>query len=306
MSGAAGFMIIWVDDEGKERAHRLEPGDTVVGRVSPIDPWRVYLKDAGGEVDMGIEDPTVSRYHAVFHLDGDKLTVEDHGTRGEGSRNGTFVNGRRLEPRTPAPVEPGDEVRVGRYMVLRVARMEDKPTLPVKPGQTIIIDANKAETLPEELLRKSISLGSKKIALVIDEYTPKKSIDLGDKKIRPEYNSAEYRQNPLEKVKVMLSSMDSSLAEGLRLVEKGIDKRDDERLRDGVGVITGFLRQKRIAGISIQEIFDDMGVSETVSTILVIGEAIVNGRADEPQIRKFVTLVREVQHAVRARIRMLG
>jgi pSer/pThr/pTyr-binding forkhead associated (FHA) protein len=56
--------------------------------------------------DLVIEDPQVSRRHASVRPAGDALEVEDHG-----SRNGTWVNGARIDGTTR--LAPGDRVRVG-------------------------------------------------------------------------------------------------------------------------------------------------------------------------------------------------
>ena len=55
-----------------------------------------------------VTDTEISRVHArVWRTPDDSLMIEDLG-----SRNGTFVNGARIEG--PAPLEPGDQVRTGR------------------------------------------------------------------------------------------------------------------------------------------------------------------------------------------------
>ena len=56
--------------------------------------------------DLVLQDPEVSRRHAVLRRSGGSVVVEDlHST------NGTFVNRERI--RNPVAVGPGDEVRVG-------------------------------------------------------------------------------------------------------------------------------------------------------------------------------------------------
>jgi hypothetical protein len=57
--------------------------------------------------DLVLEDPEVSRRHAVLRRSGESVIVEDLS-----STNGTFVNGERI--RSPRTVRPGDELRVGR------------------------------------------------------------------------------------------------------------------------------------------------------------------------------------------------
>ena len=57
--------------------------------------------------DLVLEDPEVSRRHAVLRRSGESVVVEDLD-----STNGTFVNGERI--RGPITVGAGDQVRVGR------------------------------------------------------------------------------------------------------------------------------------------------------------------------------------------------
>ncbi|MCC6572564.1 MAG: FHA domain-containing protein [Planctomycetes bacterium] len=57
-------------------------------------------------------DGMVSRTHAVFIKRGDDYVVMDFG-----SRNGTYVNDKRMEPSTTVDVKAGDTVRVGPYSV---------------------------------------------------------------------------------------------------------------------------------------------------------------------------------------------
>ena len=60
-----------------------------------------------------LDDITVSRRHARFIVDGERLIVED-----EGSTNGTYVNGIRTDR---ADLEAGDQVIIGKYHLV-VAR----------------------------------------------------------------------------------------------------------------------------------------------------------------------------------------
>jgi FHA domain len=78
---------------GPEAGRRVELGlEMAIGRL---------------EGDLVVEDPEVSRRHAVLRRSGGSVVVEDLD-----STNGTFVNGERI--RTPIKVGPGDQVRVGR------------------------------------------------------------------------------------------------------------------------------------------------------------------------------------------------
>jgi predicted component of type VI protein secretion system len=71
---------------------RIREGETVIGR--------------GVGCELHIDDPTSSRRHAAVDLRGGRLTVRDLG-----SRNGTFLNGDRVQQ--PRPLAKGDRLLVG-------------------------------------------------------------------------------------------------------------------------------------------------------------------------------------------------
>ncbi len=72
--------------------------------------------------DVVVPDLSVSLVHAFFREEADG----GHSLQDGGSKNGTFVDGRRLTPQgkgAPSPVGPGVEVRIGnvRFMFLTCA-----------------------------------------------------------------------------------------------------------------------------------------------------------------------------------------
>lgn len=67
------------------------------------------------DVDLGLDggyDAGVSRRHAILGYKNGAYTVEDLG-----SSNGTFVNGRRLDPQMPTPLAGGDELKCGTLLM---------------------------------------------------------------------------------------------------------------------------------------------------------------------------------------------
>lgn len=62
-----------------------------------------------GAVDMVIDEHSISRMHAKFSREGNKIYVTDLN-----STNGTFRNGMRLTPNASEIIEPGDEIRLGK------------------------------------------------------------------------------------------------------------------------------------------------------------------------------------------------
>jgi diguanylate cyclase (GGDEF)-like protein len=79
---------------------RLRTGSSLVGRAQ--------------NAEIRLVDDGVSRQHASVRYDGKSLSVSDLD-----SRNGTFVNGRRISSTTL--LEDGDKIQVGRTTVLRFA-----------------------------------------------------------------------------------------------------------------------------------------------------------------------------------------
>jgi class 3 adenylate cyclase len=87
---AAPFVGILDGVEGGRRIRIAEP--VTVGR--------------GAEAGLPIDDPEISRAHAVFRPSEDGLEIQDLG-----SLNGTWVNGERII--SPTPLAPGDVVKIG-------------------------------------------------------------------------------------------------------------------------------------------------------------------------------------------------
>lgn len=61
-----------------------------------------------GCVDYVLADNSVSRIHAKFDRQGDKVLLTDMN-----STNGTYKNGLRMQPQETVEIEPGDEIRFG-------------------------------------------------------------------------------------------------------------------------------------------------------------------------------------------------
>jgi len=122
-----------IHDELKKKAPRPEPVST------PINSWlSLHLMDSGkilplasrneftlgrlseGQPIMPDIDLTpyqayasgVSRLHAVVKRDGNRVLVMDLG-----SSNGTYLNGRRLNPHVEEPLSHGDIVAVGKLKI---------------------------------------------------------------------------------------------------------------------------------------------------------------------------------------------
>jgi len=90
--------------QGEMRKHDLVKGRTTLGRAQ------------GNEVVVA--DASCSSRHATIERDGDAFVIRD-----EGSKNGTFVNDRRILG--PTPLSPGDKIALGSTTVTF-----DRPLMP--------------------------------------------------------------------------------------------------------------------------------------------------------------------------------
>ncbi|HLT38300.1 MAG TPA: FHA domain-containing protein [Enhygromyxa sp.] len=122
------------------RTLKLPEGTLDVGRMA--DCW------------LTLDDDLISRYHARFHVSPDRVEVEDLG-----SRNGTYVNGERLDGKIT--LRQADKVRIGREVITFVEleggeedEQGDALRRTIGPGE----DA-KFPSLIGALVEKSLSMG---------------------------------------------------------------------------------------------------------------------------------------------------
>ena len=76
-----------------------------------IFPLNAPMIDMGRDPNNGVpmpQDTNASRRHATLTIENGQTLITDNG-----SSNGTFVNGVRINPQSPQPLRPGDEVQVG-------------------------------------------------------------------------------------------------------------------------------------------------------------------------------------------------
>jgi DNA segregation ATPase FtsK/SpoIIIE, S-DNA-T family len=84
-------------------------GGPAAGPTAPLPSTGLTVGRGG---DLALDDPSLSGRHLRFRVDGDGVSVEDLG-----SRNGTSVEGVRIEPKTRHPLEPGQVVQAGRTLL---------------------------------------------------------------------------------------------------------------------------------------------------------------------------------------------
>jgi pSer/pThr/pTyr-binding forkhead associated (FHA) protein len=91
-------QLVWRPRLGEQQVYPLTGRITRVGRHD--------------ENDIVLAGPTVSARHATVRIEPIGVVLED-----EGSLNGTFVNGERIEQRL---LEEGDRLQVGPHMLVFV------------------------------------------------------------------------------------------------------------------------------------------------------------------------------------------
>ncbi len=94
--GAEQWSVVVFRDDSVVWARLADGKDVVVGRAPPAD--------------LVVEDPSLSRQHAGFRLVGDRVEVQDLG-----SRNGTWIEGRRMER---GELGAGSECTLGNVVVV--------------------------------------------------------------------------------------------------------------------------------------------------------------------------------------------
>jgi serine/threonine protein kinase len=93
-----------------------------VGRVFVVRLGQNFIIGRGVDVAITVDDERVSRRHASVELRPEGLFVADLG-----SRNGTFLLGRALEPNRPALTAPGDVLEIGSHRLrLDILGLDEK------------------------------------------------------------------------------------------------------------------------------------------------------------------------------------
>jgi pSer/pThr/pTyr-binding forkhead associated (FHA) protein len=103
------FVLAVIGGKETARSHRIISTETVIGRD----------RDA----HFVIDDEQISKMHCRIRVDGGVATIIDLG-----SRNGTSVNGRRLNPEVAQRLRHLDEIEIGKHRLFLLAgRYRDKP-----------------------------------------------------------------------------------------------------------------------------------------------------------------------------------
>ena len=90
--------LILFKKDGSRKTFSLRGDSTIIGRHDDCD-LRIPLKD-------------VSRKHCQINQNNESLKIRDLG-----SRNGTFINGKRLAPYLPEALHDGDQLQLGKLLI---------------------------------------------------------------------------------------------------------------------------------------------------------------------------------------------
>lgn len=108
-------LVLTIGDERRLQSLVIQPR-MVVGRGADTGEPQIDLSPFGAS-DLG-----VSRQHAALTWDGEAMFIEDLD-----STNGTRINGKPIEPRTPIRVRNEDELEFGSLRVMvKVVRAPGK------------------------------------------------------------------------------------------------------------------------------------------------------------------------------------
>jgi two-component system, cell cycle response regulator len=97
--------------ERRDRAYLIVLAGNSVGQMFKIPGGQAVI-GRGRTAEVRLFDEGVSREHARIRAEGNRLLVEDLG-----SRNGTFCNGKKVD--VPVPLADGDKIQVGRTTILK-------------------------------------------------------------------------------------------------------------------------------------------------------------------------------------------
>jgi hypothetical protein len=102
-----GYKRVYLEEERTRTEYELAWQPAIIGRWDHRDPSMNRLLAADLE---GLEElPTVSRHHACITVEDNKFFIEQLA-----ARNPTYLDGTKLNAGRKYPLEPGDNIQVGR------------------------------------------------------------------------------------------------------------------------------------------------------------------------------------------------
>lgn len=152
--------------------HILFPDQSVKSFSIKTVPLRIGREK---DNDLVLEHASISRHHAILDFNGENYTLCDLG-----SKNGTFINERRLKSNQPVTLYPGENVRIGNFWLRLERAGQDKTTVAVslpkeKSDQKSAFDTEMIFLGPDGITLEPhqvrLSPGAGKIGLYVDAAT---------------------------------------------------------------------------------------------------------------------------------------
>jgi hypothetical protein len=109
---------------------------------------------------LTLDDDLASRFHARFHVGAETLELEDLN-----SRNGTYLNGEKVEGRVP--LQDGDQLRIGREVIAVIGPGQSSSRISGADELRRTIGPGEETQFPNligQLVEKSLSMGKTKDA----------------------------------------------------------------------------------------------------------------------------------------------
>ena len=127
------MQLRYIDYDGKNVALHLAGGQVTIGRST--------------EADIVVSDDQASRQHAAI-----RPWDEDYVIRDLGSRNGTFVNGQKVDV---AVLSPGDMIRVGEKEIVFEEKGPREPETVIRELEEDLAEGKGYNTIMLDILRKT-------------------------------------------------------------------------------------------------------------------------------------------------------
>lgn len=109
------FPALPIEEQGVTDADQakllseLSAAPQIIVPLRPMEGRQSYLLGRGPQCPLSLSDPSISSEHARLHIQPEGVRLED-----AGSKNGTRLNGRRLEAGEAPWLQPMDRVTFGR------------------------------------------------------------------------------------------------------------------------------------------------------------------------------------------------
>ena len=158
------YIVLWIDDSGRDCSLEIETGkEFFIGRptlelaklgASDFTQVYFYFPSERRVSSTGIRDLRVSRLHLKIKTMFEGVIIKDHGPKGKGSTNGTFINDVRMGKGEEKFVKPSVRVKLGSsgpIFTILTRKPREKPVLS--------LEANVPLELPLGIGRKLVNMG---------------------------------------------------------------------------------------------------------------------------------------------------